>query len=91
MTHRVMTPSSRGCDIRSRSLTEHERAVRSAEIRRLVAALRPFGVLRRDALAQAAGAMRWHESDFELALGAAVEAGEIHELPLGFYAVRRQN
>jgi hypothetical protein len=59
-----------------------------AEIKRLVTALSPVGVLRRDALARAAGATWWHEASFELALRAAVEAGRVKQLPLGFYSIR---
>ena len=68
-------------------MTQHERAVLRAEIRRLVAALRPYGVLRRDVLARTAGALDWHQAGFDRALHAAVEAGEIEERPLGFYAI----
>jgi hypothetical protein len=71
-------------------MTQHERAVLRAEIRRLVAALRPYGVLRRDTLARAAGAPSWHQAGFDRALLAAVEAGEIEERPLGFYAIPHQ-
>jgi hypothetical protein len=68
-------------------ITEHELAVVRAEIRRLVMALRPYGVLRRDVLARVAGALSWHQASFDRALHAAVQAGEIEERPLGFYAI----
>jgi hypothetical protein len=68
-------------------MTEHEHAVLRAEIGRLVTALRPYGVLRRDVLARTAGAMSWHQATFDRALVAAVEAGEIEKRPLGFYAI----
>jgi hypothetical protein len=71
------------------SLTDHDRAVLSAEVKRLVTALSPVGVLRRDALARASGATRWNGASFDLALQAAVDAGKINELPLGFYAIAR--
>jgi hypothetical protein len=64
---------------------EHESAVLHAEVRRLVRALRPYGVLRRDALARAANAETWHEAGFERALQIAVDEHEIEQLPLGFY------
>ena len=68
-------------------LTDHDRAVLRAEVKALVMALSPFRVLRRDALARAAGATRWHEEAFDQALAAAVDAGAIKELPLGFYGI----
>ena len=69
--------------------SEHESAVVEAEIRRLVHALRPYGVLRRDALARAANVETWHEAGFERALRIAVAEHEIEELPLGFYRLPR--
>ncbi len=72
------------------SEARHELAVVGAEVRRLVNALRPYGVLRRNALKRIAGAAKWHEASFERALSAAVEAGEIEQLPLGFYAAPRE-
>jgi hypothetical protein len=69
--------------------SEHESAVVEAEIRRLVHALRPYGVLRRDALARAANVDRWHEAGFEQALRLALAEREIEELPFGFYRLPR--
>ncbi len=69
--------------------SEHESAVVEAEIRRLVHALRPYGVLRRDALARAANVETWHGGGFERALRIAVAEHEIEELPLGFYRLPR--
>jgi hypothetical protein len=69
--------------------SEHESAVVDAEIRRLVHALRPYGVLRRDVLARAANVETWHEAGFERALRIAVAEHEIEELPLGFYRLPR--
>jgi hypothetical protein len=63
----------------------HESAVVRAEVNRLVHALRPFGVLRRDVLAREAKAGSWREAGFERALERAVEEHTIEELPLGFY------
>lgn len=67
----------------------HESAVLEAEVRRLVHALRPYGVLRRDALARAANVETWHEAGFERALRLAVAEHAIEELPLGFYRLPR--
>jgi hypothetical protein len=63
-----------------------ERALLDADVRRLVDALRPFGVLRADQLARAAGASAWHEIVFERAIEEAVRRGLIVRLPEGFYA-----
>jgi hypothetical protein len=63
----------------------HEGAVVHAEVNRLVRALRPYGVLRRDVLARTARAGSWHEAGFERALRRAVEEHRIEELALGFY------
>ncbi len=65
----------------------HDRAVLRAEVRCLVHALAPYRVLSRRALERVAGAERWHEGGFDRALAAALEAGEIRRLPLGFYAL----
>jgi hypothetical protein len=65
----------------------HEEAVLHAEVKRLVRALAPYGVLRHDALKREAGARNWREPRFERALAAAVEQGEIEALPLGFYCL----
>jgi hypothetical protein len=63
-----------------------ERALLDADVRHLVDALRPFGVLHRDQLARIAGAGAWHEIVFERALQEAVDRGLIERLPEGFYA-----
>jgi len=65
----------------------HEEAILNAEVKRLVHALAPFGVLRRDVLAREVGASSWHEPVFEQALRAAVASGKIHKLPQGFYGL----
>jgi hypothetical protein len=65
----------------------HDEAVLHAEIRRLVRALSPYGVLSRDALSREVVARNWHEPWFERALEAAIEQGEIVALPLGFYGL----
>jgi hypothetical protein len=69
--------------------SDHEKAVLRAEVRRLVNALSPYGVLSRDSLRREAGALHWHEPLFSRALEAAVAEGQIVELPLGFYGLRR--
>jgi hypothetical protein len=69
--------------------TNHDQAVVEAEIKRIVHALSPFGVLHRRALERAASADTWQEADFERALSTAVKKGEIDALPFGFYAIAR--
>jgi hypothetical protein len=69
-----------------RSISDpHHLAVVQAEARTLAQALQPFGVLRKDQLKREARAAKWREGNFEVALQAAVEAGEIQPLPLDFY------
>ena len=80
-----MDPSSRPFESRRR---RHEQAVIQAEARRLAQALRPYRVLPRRTLQRVVGAERWHDGSFERALRAAVQAGEIEELPAGFYRGR---
>jgi hypothetical protein len=63
----------------------HDDAVLQAEVRRLVHALRPFGVLRKDALKRAACPTNWHQGGFDTALHVAVAAGKIEPLSFGFY------
>jgi len=62
----------------------HSEAVIQAEVRRLARALRPYGVLHRNALERAAGADRWREGSFDGALSRAVGSGAIERLPAGF-------
>lgn len=69
------------------AISSHEQAMLHAQIKRIVHALRPFGVLHRQALEREAGAGMWHGANFEGALRAAVRAGEIDALPFGFYAM----
>jgi hypothetical protein len=64
--------------------SRHDDAVVQAEARRLARALRPYGVLHRDALERVAGAMRWRDGWFDTALNAAVESGKIEKMPGGF-------
>lgn len=63
----------------------HDAAVLRAEVTRVVHALRPYRILRHEALEREAGAQSWHQQGFERALRAAVAAGAIEKLPLGFY------
>ena len=63
----------------------HDEAVIQAEVRRLARALGPYGVLQRDALEQAAGALRWREGGFDTALAKAQDTGVVERLPAGFY------
>lgn len=66
----------------------HEEAVIEAEVRRLMRAVGPFGVLRRDALEGAAGARHW-PAGFDQALRAAVEQGRLEARAFGFYREAR--
>jgi hypothetical protein len=66
-------------------IARHEQAVIQAEMRRLARALRPFGVLHREALKRAAGAEKWHDGGFDRALRAAVRAGAVEPVGDGFY------
>jgi hypothetical protein len=66
---------------------EHEEAVRRAEVKRLVHALAPYGVLHRDVLSREVAASNWHEPGFDRAIDAAVRQGQIEALPLGFYGL----
>lgn len=71
-------------DGRSR-INRHDQAVIQAEARRLARALRPYRVLPRETLERVAGAKKWHDGGFDRALSEAIRAGEIEELPAGFY------
>ena len=62
-------------------------AVIQAEVRRLAHALRPYGVLHRNALERAADAVRWHHGGFDSALDAGVRSGLLKRLPAGFYRI----
>jgi hypothetical protein len=77
MTRYGTTERNRVRENRRRSLIEHERAVTSAEMKRLVTALRPFGVLHRDALSPThgpvAGVLGHHRRADRLALGLGLE------------------
>jgi hypothetical protein len=66
-------------DRRHREVLIHAGAVR------LTHAIRPFGILQKDALQQAAGAQHWHAVAFQQAIDAAVQQGLLEPLPFGFY------
>lgn len=66
-------------------ISRHEQAVVRAEMRRLAKALRPYGILHRNALQEACGAQKWHEGGFDRALREAVRHGLLEPLPGGFY------
>ncbi len=72
-------------DVRSGHHAGHGDAVTQAEVRRIVNALRPYGVLRRDVLKRQAAPGGWHEGSFEEALAAALRSGKVEKLPLDFY------
>jgi hypothetical protein len=74
---------SRTLDRRAR---RHEQAVVSAEVRRLVRAIRPYGVLNRQMLARVAGAAKWRDGGFDAALSAAVRSGALERRPFDFYS-----
>ena len=63
----------------------NENAVIQAEIRRLVSAIRPFGVFNKDALAHKARAEHWREGGLDRALNASVDEGLLEDRPFGFY------
>ena len=67
-------------------LPERDVALLEAEVRRVLHALAPYGVLREDALAKACRARRWRAGQFETALDTAVRRGRLRRLPFGFYA-----
>lgn len=77
--------ASRDRDARSGHHTGHGDAVTQAEVHRIVHALRPYGVLRRDVLKREAAPGGWHEGSFEEALLAAVRSGKVEKLALDFY------
>jgi hypothetical protein len=68
----------------------HEQALIQAEVRRLMHAIGPFGVLRRDALARAAGAEHW-PGRFDQALQAAVDQGRLEARPFDYYSDARHS
>jgi hypothetical protein len=70
---------------RARRSAQHDLAVQAIEARHIARTLRPFGILSRGALREAAGADRWHEGTFAGALAHAVSIGLIERCPLDFY------
>jgi hypothetical protein len=59
---------------------ESSRGAPDAEVHNLVAALRDYGVLTRDALRERSGASHWAAGSFEDALRRGVERGSIKRL-----------
>jgi hypothetical protein len=94
MRHAPRTPSeravagSRPADHRSRAQARRD-ALLEAEVRQLLRAIGPFGVLGRDSLARACHAHLWRSGRFEDALHAAVRQGRLRPLGFGFYGARR--
>jgi len=88
--HRAREPADRPRPL-LRDTVAHQDAVSQAEIRRLLRALAPFGILSRDALEQECHAGTWHDGGFTAALRAAISAGLIVELPGGFYRDARNH
>jgi hypothetical protein len=82
-------PASSRIDLHTGHRVGHDDAVAEAEAHRIVRALRPYGVLHRDALARECAAHGWHEGSFDEALAAAVRSGAVTKLPLGFYRLER--
>ena len=60
-------------------------AITDGEVDQLVRALRPFGILQREALSRECSQRGWEEAGFDTALGKAIASGVIDELPGGFY------
>jgi len=75
-------------DVKDAKARARANAILEAEVRRVVNALSPYGVLREDALARACGAQRWRAGEFRCALDSGVRAGRLRRLPFGFYASR---
>lgn len=69
--------------------THRRRAILDAEARALGGVCARYGVLTRHQLAELAGARRWTRGRYADALAAAIDAGLIRELGLGFYAPPR--
>lgn len=61
------------------------RAITEAEVRDIVRALSPYGVLARDVIAEKCRAHTWQEDDFDVALEEAVRSGVVEALPDDFY------
>jgi hypothetical protein len=59
-------------------------AITDAAVSQLVRALRPFGILRRDALSRECSQRGWEEAGFDTALAKAIATGVIVPLPGGF-------
>ncbi len=63
-------------------------AITEAEIREIVRALAPYGVLDRETLSERTRQHGWQADGFDTALAAAVREGVIERLPEGHYKLR---
>ena len=63
----------------------HQEAITDGEVQQLVRALRPFGILQREALSRKCSQRGWEDAGFDAALHKGIAAGLIAELPGGFY------
>lgn len=81
------TCGSRG-SARPRS-RDHYQILLDAEVARLVHALRPFGVLREQTLAQRAGCATWRAGAFRAALQEGARHGKLELLPFDFVGLPR--
>lgn len=66
--------------------SEYTAGLVEVEIHALVRAVSPYGVLSREALAEACHVEHWQPGRFQHALQAAVRTGRLRHLGLGFYA-----
>lgn len=68
----------------------HRHAVVMSETRRLERALRVFGPMRRDALADTVRADRWRDGTFQEAVREGLRRGTLTRLPLGWLKATRR-
>ena len=59
-------------------------AITQAEIREIIRALTPYGVLDRETLGDRTRQRGWQEGAFDTALAAAIREGVIEQLPDGY-------
>lgn len=74
---------------RPRRASRHDDAVLSAEVRRLVRALRTYGPLQRASLTEFSGAERGREGSFDRAVAEALREGQPRALPFDLIAADR--
>jgi hypothetical protein len=65
----------------------HQQLITDGEVRQIVHALAPFGILDHHALSRQCDHAGWQEGGFTTALHKAVSSGVIEELPGGFYTL----